>query len=151
MVSRRFHADRAHVGGGVSRLYPNGRSRRVALIYFQPLAALPLLAVAVVKSRKLADRTPHPEVAAALLRSVASELRAGRSLRVALVDCARLDRRLGLARVVRVAAAGKPMEQVADEVAACPGMSGLATALRVAAMTGRVGGAGLRIAGCRRG
>ena len=108
----------------------------VAVIYFQPLAALPLMAVAVVRSRKLADRTPRPEVAAAFLRSVASELRAGRSLRMALVECARLDRRLGLARVVRVAAAGRPMEQVADEVAACPGMSGLATALRVAAMTG---------------
>lgn len=108
----------------------------IVVIYAQPLAALPALALAVMRSRKAADRASHPELVAAFLRSVAAELRAGRSLRVALVDSARLDPRLGLARIVRVAAAGRPMEQVADEMATCPGMSGIATALRVAAMTG---------------
>jgi Flp pilus assembly protein TadB len=108
----------------------------IAFIYAQPLVAVPVVGLAAVRSRKLAERTSHPELVAAFLRSVAAELRAGRSLRVALVDSARPDPRLGLARVVRVAAAGRPMEQVADEMAACPGMSGVATALRVAAMTG---------------
>jgi Flp pilus assembly protein TadB len=73
---------------------------------------------------------------ATFLRSVSYELRAGRSLRMALVDTARLEPRLGLARVVRVAAAGRPMEQVADEIATNPAMAGIATGLRVAAMTG---------------
>lgn len=108
----------------------------VAVIYSQPLLAVPAVGFAVVKSRTLADRTSHPELVASLLRSVAAELRAGRSLRVAFVDSARVDPRLGLARVVRVAAAGRPMDEVADEMAACRGMSGIATALRIAAMTG---------------
>jgi Flp pilus assembly protein TadB len=96
----------------------------VALIHTHPLLALPAVALAVIRSRRSSDRTSQPELVA------------GRSLRVALVDSARLDSRLGLARIVRVAAAGRPMEQVADEMAICPGMSAIATALRVAAMTG---------------
>jgi Flp pilus assembly protein TadB len=108
----------------------------MVVIHTEPLWAIPALGLAVVRSRKVADRTSHPELVAAFLRSVAAELRAGRSLRVALVDSARLDPRLELARIVRLAAAGRPMERVADEMAACPGMSGIATALRVAAMTG---------------
>ena len=108
----------------------------IVLIYSEPLVAVPLVGLAAIRSRKLADRASQPEIVAAFLRSVAAELRAGRSLRVALVDSARVEARLGLTRVVRVAAAGRPMEQVADEMAACPGMMGVATALRVAAMTG---------------
>ena len=108
----------------------------VVVIYTQPVIALPAVALAVVRSRRASDRTSQPELVAAFLRSVAAELRAGQSLRVALVDSARLEPRLGLARIVRVAAAGRPMEQVADEMSTCPGMSGIATALRVAAMTG---------------
>lgn len=108
----------------------------IVVIYTQPLIALPALALAVVRSRMASDRTSGPELVAAFLRSVAAELRAGRSLRVALVDSARLDPRLGLARIVRVASAGRPMDEVADEMATYPGMSGIATALRVAAMTG---------------
>ena len=108
----------------------------IVIIHSQPLIALPAVALAVVSSRKGADRASPPDLVAAFLRSVSAELRAGRSLRVALVDSARLDPRLGLARIVRVAGAGRPMEQVADEMATCPGMSGIASALRVAAMTG---------------
>ena len=108
----------------------------VVVIYTQPIVALPALALAAIRSRRASDRTSQPELVAAFLRSVAAELRAGRSLRVALIDSARLDPRLGLSRIVRVAAAGRPMEQVADEMSTCPGMAGIATALRVAAMTG---------------
>jgi Flp pilus assembly protein TadB len=115
---------------------PAAEGIAVIAIHTQPLVALPALALAVVRSRKAADRTSQPELIAVFLRSVAAELRAGRSLRVALVDSARLDPRIGLGRIVRVAAAGRPMEQVADVMATCPGMSAIATALRVAALTG---------------
>jgi len=115
---------------------PRVEGTAIAVIYTQPLLAFPAVAVAVVRSRRAADRTSAPEQVAVFLRSVAAELRAGRSLRVALVDSARLDPRLGLDQIVRVAAAGRPMEQVADEMATHRGMSGIATALRVAAMTG---------------
>lgn len=108
----------------------------IALINTQPALALPALALAVIRSRMGSDRTSQPELVATFLRSVSYELRAGRSLRMALVDTARLEPRLGLARVVRVAAAGRPMEQVADEIATNPAMAGIATGLRVAAMTG---------------
>lgn len=108
----------------------------IALIHAHPLLALPAVAIAVFRSRRAAGGTSHPELVAAFLRSLTAELRGGRSLRMALVDSARLDPRLGLDRVVRVAAAGRPMEQVADEMATCPGMTGIATGLRVGAMTG---------------
>lgn len=108
----------------------------IALIHRQPVVALPAVALAVIRSRRGSDRTSRPELVANFLRSVAAELRAGRSLRMALVDSARLEPRLGLARIVRVAAAGRPMEQVADEIATYPGMTGIATGLRVAALTG---------------
>ena len=108
----------------------------IAIIHSHPLVAAPALAIAALRSRSRTDRVSRSELVAAFLRSVAAELRAGRSLRVALVDSAHLDSRLGLDRVVRVAAAGRPMEQVADEMAACREMSAIATAVRVAAMTG---------------
>lgn len=108
----------------------------VAVIHFNPILAVPALALAALKSHKATDRSAHSERIAVFLRAIASELRAGKSLRAALVDCARLDSNLGLSRVVRVAAAGRSMGEVADEVAACPGMKAVATALRVAATTG---------------
>lgn len=108
----------------------------IVLIDTQPLVALPAVVVAVGRSRKTADRTTQPELVAAFLRSVAAELRAGRSLRVALVDSAGSDQRLGLGRIIRLAVAGSPMDQVADAMSTLPGMSTIATALRVAAMTG---------------
>lgn len=108
----------------------------MALVHTQPVLALPVVALGVIRSRMGSERTSQPELVANFLRSVSYELRAGRSLRMALVDSARLEPRLGLARVVRVAAAGRPMEQVADEMATNPAMTGIATGLRVAAMTG---------------
>jgi Flp pilus assembly protein TadB len=107
-----------------------------AVIWYEPWMAVPVVGLAVIRSRKQANRFSHAELVASLVRSVAAELRGGKSLRVALVDSARVDPRLGLDRVIRVAAAGKPMEEVADEVAACPGMGAIATAVRVSAMTG---------------
>ena len=108
----------------------------MALVHTQPVLALPAVALGVIRSRMGSDRMSQPELVANFLRSVSYELRAGRSLRMALVDTARLEPRLGLARVVRVAGAGRPMEQVADEMATNPDMTGIATGLRVAAMTG---------------
>ena len=108
----------------------------VAVIYTHPWAAVPALGIAVIRSRKLADRTSVPEMAAAVLRSVAAELRAGRSLRMALVDSARHEPRLDLGRMIRLAAAGRPMEQVADELSAARGLSAAGAAVRVAALTG---------------
>ena len=107
-----------------------------AVILFEPLMAVPAVGLAIIRSRKHANRVSRSELVASLVRSVSAELRAGRSLRIALVDSARVEPRLGLARAVRVAAAGRPMEDVADELAACKGMSGIATAVRVSAMTG---------------
>lgn len=108
----------------------------VAIIHTNPLLAVPALGIAVLKSYHGTDRSSHPSIVASFLRSVASELRSGRSLRAAVVDCGRLDSKLGLSRVVRVAAAGRPMSEVADEMSACLGMKPVATALRVAATTG---------------
>lgn len=124
------------LAGVCLRLLPAVEGIALAIVASQPVLAVPAFGLAIVSSRRLADRASHPELVASLLRSVASELRAGRSLRMALVDSAGSDARLGLERVVRVAAGGRPMEQVAAEADRCRGMAGMATALRVASMTG---------------
>jgi Flp pilus assembly protein TadB len=124
------------LAGVCLRFVPAVEGLALAIVSSQPMLAVPAVVLAIVRSRRLADRTSHPELVASLLRSIAAELRAGRSLRMALVDSAASDPRLGLARVVRVAGAGRPIEEVADEVVGCRGMSGMAIALRVASMTG---------------
>ena len=78
------------------------------------------------------------EVEAVYLQAVASELRAGSSLRYALSSVTHRAGGLRLERAVRLAAAGRPLDQVAEALeSALPRMGSLtASAVRTAGVTG---------------
>ncbi|MGQ0848733.1 MAG: type II secretion system F family protein [Actinomycetota bacterium] len=108
-----------------------------ALVWTEPLAALPVVLFGAAKAWSGRRRSARSELMAAWLRSIAGELRAGRSLRMALVGASRSVPELALDGVARLAEAGRPLEEVAQAMAALPGM-GSAAAILVAA--GRTGG-----------
>jgi len=82
--------------------------------------------------------TGRDEVEAAYLQAVASELRAGSSLRHALSAAASRATGLRLERAVRLAAAGQPLDRVAEALGvALPRLGALAaSAVRTAGVTG---------------
>lgn len=90
-----------------------------------------------IRSRRRRAR-PGPSDEVALLNGLAAELRAGASLRMALVAGAERAPRLDLTSAVRAAAAGRPMSDVAALLAdALPGNGRfVAAALRLTAASG---------------
>jgi Flp pilus assembly protein TadB len=100
-----------------------------------PLVAAPALGSLVVIARAQSHQGETPMVA--LHRTLATELRAGQSLRMALVAACETVVGLNLGRVVRLATAGRPLEEVASVLREVdPRLRPTAAALRVAAMTG---------------
>ena len=100
--------------------------------------------VALRKSR------PDPYQEVAYLQAVSAELRAGRSLRQALVDAGTRAPDLDLARMARLCRSGRPMLEVAGAAAeALPGSGRLAAAaVRIGAESGgRVSAAFATLAG----
>jgi len=81
---------------------------------------------------------PGPGDEVALLNGLAAELRAGTSLRMALVAGAERAPELDLGRAVRAAAAGQPMSDVAAELTGALPSSGrfVAAAFRLTATSG---------------
>jgi Flp pilus assembly protein TadB len=73
---------------------------------------------------------------AAFHRSVAAELRAGRSLRLAVAGASRASVDLNLVGVARLAESGRPLEEIAAKLKQDARLSPAATAIQVAAMTG---------------
>lgn len=99
-----------------------------------PTAAV-LLALAAVQTRRIGARSPRSSQAMILVH-LASELRAGQSLRLALADVA--ERGPGMERIGRLARAGRPMSEIGGALARAMDPYGrmTAAALRVAAYTG---------------
>lgn len=100
--------------------------------------------VALRKSR------PDPYQEVAYLQAVSAELRAGRSLRQALVDAGTRAPDLDLARMARLCRSGRPMLEVAEAASeALPGTGHLAAAaVRIGAESGgRVSAAFATLAG----
>lgn len=81
---------------------------------------------------------PGPGDEVALLNGLAAELRAGASLRVALIAGAERAPQLDLGRAVRAAAAGQPMSELAAELAGVLPVNGrlVAAAFRLTATSG---------------
>ncbi len=81
---------------------------------------------------------PDPYQEVAYLQAVSSDLRAGRSLRQALIDAAPGSPNLNLGHVVRLCRSGRPMTEVAKAApAALPGTGVLVgAAVRIAAASG---------------
>lgn len=93
---------------------------------------------------------PDPYQEVAYLQAVSAELRAGRSLRQALVDAGTRAPDLDLARMARLCRSGRPMPEVAEAAsAALPGTGHLAAAaVRIGAESGgRVSAAFATLAG----
>lgn len=107
-----------------------------ALTWVEPTVAAPVIFAAAVKAWGNRNRRSQHDLVAGFLRTVAAELRAGRSLRSAVVGAASAVPELGLDRVARSAAAGRPLDEVAGLMAIRDGLGPAAAALRVAARTG---------------
>jgi tight adherence protein B len=108
----------------------------VSLIWLDPILATPVVMVAVLRARSNRNRQTRHDLVAGFLRTVAAELRAGRSLRAAISGAVESVDALGLAAVGRLARAGRPLAEVASELSAHEGLGLAATAVRVAARTG---------------
>lgn len=124
------------VAAGVAGLVPVVPALAIAVISHQPLVAVPLVVVAASHARRRRNRRSRHDIVAGFLRLMASELRAGRSLRIALVEGVSAHGELGLSQVGRMARAGRPLDEVAAVLAARPGLTAAAAALRVASWTG---------------
>jgi len=83
--------------------------------------------------------SPSEEVEAAYLQAVSGELRAGASLRHALITASNVATGLPLDRAIRLAAAGQPLDRVAEALGNCLPRLGAVTASAVRT-TGVTGG-----------
>jgi Flp pilus assembly protein TadB len=108
----------------------------VGMTWLNPLLAAPLLVIASASAYRSRSRRSHHDLVAGFLRTIASELRAGRSLRAAVADAVDSLPELDLAAVGRTARAGRPLSEVAAALSEKEGMAVAATALRVGARTG---------------
>lgn len=123
----------AGIGARFDRL-PEVGAVVLALLVPEPAAAM-VAAGAVLSLRR---RASEPSEEAVYLQAVALELRAGATVRSALESAALRSRRLPLARVTRLAAAGAPMSEIASSLSAVLPQHGpmAAAAVRTAGLTG---------------
>jgi Flp pilus assembly protein TadB len=124
------------VGLALGGALPLQRGLLLALAWQNPaFACLPVVAgcVGAILQKR---RAPAGGLVAAFHRTVAAELRAGRSLRLALAGACRSIPELNLVLVARLAEAGRPLEEVAARLALDQRLLPASTAVRVAGMTG---------------
>ena len=119
--------------GGV---VPLSRGLALAAIWEQPFTSGLILIGGCIWAWRQHRRLRPGGSAAAFHRTVAAELRAGRSLRLAVAGACRHVADLNLVGVARLAESGRPLEEVASKLAHDSRLSSAATALRVASMTG---------------
>ncbi len=106
------------------------------LTWVEPGGAAPLLALMALVARRRHRHQEEPSLVA-FHRSLAAELRAGLSLRMALVVACRAVPGAEMVAIARLAAAGRPLEEVAGALrAADRRLRATAGAVRVAAATG---------------
>lgn len=124
------------LAAGLMRVVPLAGAVLIATVWSEPLIASPVLLAAFGRARANRDRRSRHDLVASFLRTVAAELRAGRSLRSSLIAAIGVVPELDLAMVARSASAGRPLEEAAGILAALPGFGAAAAAIRVAARTG---------------
>lgn len=96
---------------------------------------LGLVLVAVAAVVAVRDRVPAGDAEPLFLAGVAAQLRAGASVRTAIVDAARQAEGLTLERATRLAAAGAPMAEVGEALDSALPMSGASVAMALRAGT----------------
>ena len=124
------------LAAGLTRTVPILSAATVALLWSEPLLATPVIIAGIAKARHGRDRCSRHDLVAGWLRTLAGELRAGRSLRVAVTGAVSAVPELELHRISRLAATGRPMDEAASVLANHEGLEPAAAALRVAARTG---------------
>jgi tight adherence protein B len=124
------------LAAGLTRTVPILGAATVALVWSEPLLATPVIIAGIAKARHGRDRRSRHDLVAGWLRTLAGELRAGRSLRAAMTGAVSAVPELRLRGIARLAATGRPMDEAAALLAAHEGLKPAAAALRVAARTG---------------
>ena len=109
----------AVLAAGVLVAGPHPAAAAILLVaYFSPEGLLIGAAVwaAIHAGRRAQERRLRPGAEADFLRGVAAELEAGASVREALVSASHRTPGLGLEAAVRLAAAGRPAAEVAQQI-----------------------------------
>ena len=119
--------------GGV---LPLSRGLLLAAIWEAPVISAPVLAGGCVWAHRQRRGQQTGGAVAAFHRSVAAELRAGRSLRLAVAGASRHVADLNVIGIARLAESGRPLEEIAAKLIQEPRLASAATAIKVAAMTG---------------
>ena len=120
------------VGGVV----PLSRGLVLAAIWETPVVSALVLTGGCVWAHRQQRGLKTGGSVAAFHRSVAAELRAGRSLRLAVAGASRHVADLNLIGIARLAESGRPLEEIAAKLNQDPRLASAATAIRAAAMTG---------------
>jgi Flp pilus assembly protein TadB len=120
------------IGGAL----PLSRGLLLAAVWETPeISGLVLIGVCAWASRQK-RRLRTGGAVAAFHRTVAAELRSGRSLRLAVAGASRHVADLNLKDVARLAESGRPLEEIAAKLNRDSRLSPAATAIKVAAITG---------------
>jgi Flp pilus assembly protein TadB len=119
--------------GGV---LPLSRGLLLAAIWEAPVISGLILTGGYLWAYRQQRRLRTGGAVAAFHRTVAAELRSGRSLRLAVAGASRQVVDLNLIGIARLAESGRPLEEIAEKLDQDSRLSPAATALRVAAMTG---------------
>ncbi len=120
------------IGGVV----PLSRGLLLAAIWETPVISGLVLAGGCAWACRQQSRLRTGGAAAAFHRTVAAELRSGRSLRLAVAAASRHVVELNLMGVARLAESGRPLEEIAAKLNRDSRLAPAATAIKVAAMTG---------------
>jgi Flp pilus assembly protein TadB len=115
---------------------PFTRGLLLAVVWEAPMVSGVVLAGGCAWAHRQQRRLRTGGAVAAFHRTVAAELRAGRSLRLAVAGASRHVVDLNLVGIARLAESGRPLEEIAAKLNQDPRLSPAATAINVAAMTG---------------
>jgi Flp pilus assembly protein TadB len=124
------------VAGAMTRWFPPIPALGAALVWSHPVVAAPLIGGALLLAVHQRRRYSRPDQVAVWLRTAASELRAGHSLRNGVIGACRAVPELGLGTASRLASAGRPLDEVAGAIIGVEGMSAAAATLVIAGRTG---------------
>jgi Flp pilus assembly protein TadB len=124
------------LSAGIARVIPAPVGLGMALLWSWPAPAAVILGAAVGISLVARRREARSVLAAAWLRSLAGEMRAGGSLRHALVVSAAAFPELGLAPVARAAQVGRPLSEIGTALSGSTELRPAAAVLEVASLTG---------------
>ena len=124
------------LSAGIAGVIPAVVGLGLALLWSWPIPATAVLIVAMAFSLLARRRESRSVLVAAWLRALAGEMRAGGSLRQALVSSAAAFPELGLGPVARAAQVGRPLSEIGAALSLSTEQRPAAAVLNVASLTG---------------